>query len=599
MTDREAEERPVKTGSSLDAARIVVALARRYPRQLFLTFVLLLLASLGQGVSLTLLLPLLTTLSGGGQGSEEIPLYRILNAAFEKIGYQPELGSLLVIVVVMVSVTALFKIVSQVQIGFAGALMGARLRQRISRAVLAARWRFAGQVSPGRMATELGAETETASSSYGIAAKIIAASAEAAVQLTIALLISWQVALACLLFGGLLVVGFARLMRLTSLSARDRRLAAEALASRALDGMSMLKSLKAMGQEKQVTPLLDREIEAVRIARSKIVAMVGVISSLPEPIATAFAAAGLFVYVGVQGGSLEAMLLLAMLFMRTTTSIRTVHAKYQNLLQIEPSFWLLEDFIARAENNREVFVGDKPPHFNRRLELDRVSVRYAKDGQPAITDVSFHMQPHGFYAIVGPTGAGKSTLVNLIAGLERPDAGTITLDDVSMDEIDMAQWRSLIGYVPQESKLFSDTVLANVTMQYDGGGRAQAELALKQAGAWQFVSNLANGLDSEVGQEGSKLSGGQRQRIALARALYRQPRILILDEATAGLDASTEKDILFNLKAMSDRILILAISHGPAVLRHADHCIHVNNGRVTVAATVEPGSHELGRGTAL
>jgi ATP-binding cassette, subfamily C, bacterial len=181
-------------------------------------------------------------------------------------------------------------------------------------------------------------------------------------------------------------------------------------------------------------------------------------------------------------------------------------------------------------------------------------------------------------AIAGPSGSGKTTLIDLVIGLLNPDAGTIRIDGVALNTLDRAAWRAGIGYVPQEMFLFHDTIYSNITLGDGGLTRADARAALRAAGAWAFVSALPDGMDTVVGERGSRLSGGQRQRIALARALVRTPRLLILDEVTTALDPRTEAEICATLAGLKGAVTILAVSHQPAIVAVADLVYHLSDG---------------------
>src|SRR5262245_17085713 len=152
-------------------------------------------------------------------------------------------------------------------------------------------------------------------------------------------------------------------------------------------------------------------------------------------------------------------------------------------------------------------------------------------------------------AIVGRSGAGKTTVADLVCGLVRPDRGSVRVDGVSLDEIDLHAWRRNIGYVPQEVFLVNDTVRENVTLGEEVSDAA-VETALRRAGAWDFVSKLPEGMQSPAGERGALLSGGQRQRICIARALVHDPKLLILDEATAALDPESEAQIWETLEGL-------------------------------------------------
>ena len=182
---------------------------------------------------------------------------------------------------------------------------------------------------------------------------------------------------------------------------------------------------------------------------------------------------------------------------------------------------------------------------------------------------------------MGPSGAGKTTLVDMLTALLRPDAGEIWIDGVALGTLDRRAWRRMIGYVPQETLLLNDTIFCNVTLGDPALTAADAERALRAAGAWEFVVATPDGPSTLVGERGARLSGGQRQRLAIARALVHRPRLLILDEATSALDVGSEAQICETLRALRGELTILAVSHRPALAMAADRVYRVHEGRIT------------------
>src|SRR5690606_1605316 len=146
------------------------------------------------------------------------------------------------------------------------------------------------------------------------------------------------------------------------------------------------------------------------------------------------------------------------------------------------------------------------------------------------------------------SGSGKSTILDLVTGLQRPDAGEVLVDGVPLTDLDIKSWRELIGYVPQDVFLFHDSVRRNITLGDDSIADERVVAALKDAGAWNFIARDPAGIDAMISPQGSNLSGGQRQRLAIARALVKDPALIVLDEATTGLDTATEAAILDTLR---------------------------------------------------
>jgi ATP-binding cassette subfamily B protein len=219
------------------------------------------------------------------------------------------------------------------------------------------------------------------------------------------------------------------------------------------------------------------------------------------------------------------------------------------------------------------------------VDFERVSFAY--DGRAAVAGVSLSVQPGQTVALVGGTGGGKSTLLRLLLRFIDPESGRIFFDGVDIATLDPAALRRRIGYVAQEPFLTDGTIAENIAYGEATPDRARVEVAARAAEAHGFIAALPSGYDSAVGERGAQLSGGQRQRIALARALYRDPAVLVLDEATSAVDNETEAAIARSLARITHQRTTLIVAHRLSTVRHAD-AIHVlEGGRI-----VESGTHD-------
>jgi ATP-binding cassette subfamily C protein len=399
----------------------------------------------------------------------------------------------------------------------------------------------------------------------------------------VAALASWEIALAGILVGAGVLRLLRRLVEAARSAGTEQVEVMKSLVARLTEALPGLKPLKAMGRERYVLPLLEQEARGFYRAQQRQVQAQEALISFQEPLLVAALAAGLFGVMTYTATPFATVLIVSFLFHRIVNGINQVQQRYSDMVSGEASFWSILDMIRDAERaQEESTTGTGEPTFDRAIELVGVSHSYGR--HQVLDDVSVTIPCGSFTAIVGPSGSGKTTLADIVIGLLHQTKGTVQVDGRSLADIGIAKWRSRIGYVPQEPLLFHDSIAKNVTLGNTDISSERVVEALKQAGAYEFVSGLPDGLDSLVGEHGSTLSGGQRQRIAIARALVERPRLLVLDEATTALDPETEAAVCRTLAGLKGDITILSISHQMAMREVADIVYEVEGGQVRVVS---------------
>ncbi len=221
-----------------------------------------------------------------------------------------------------------------------------------------------------------------------------------------------------------------------------------------------------------------------------------------------------------------------------------------------------------------------------RVDLDGVTFKYPNSNRNAISNFTVSAQLGSMIAIVGPSGSGKSTLINLVIGFLRPQSGAIYVDGHDLSKFDLRTFRKFISVVPQESVLFEASVRDNITYGLSSVSDERVAAALRASNAHDFVSELPEGVETLVGERGARISGGQRQRLAIARALIRNPRILILDEATSSLDSQSERAIQEALDSLMENRTTFVVAHRLSTVQKADLIMVLDKGEL-----IESGRH--------
>jgi len=402
--------------------------------------------------------------------------------------------------------------------------------------------------------------------------------------------ISWRLMLVTLLTAPVLLIGIRvllkRLRRQVQLRAEERGYMSGVAAER----LGAMKLIRASGTEARESAEWDGIVSRYR----KRVIRTQRFSSLTSPVTEVFAG-GVLVFViwaatvpTVTGQPLGpeatiAFLLAALKMMSPLKTLTQFPAQWATAAAgAERIFHLLD--LPPVETDPP---GQQPARFTRDLEFDRVSFRYAEGGDLVLDDVSFRVDRGQIVALVGPSGAGKTTLVEMVPRFWQPTSGEIRMDGIPLGQLPRHALRRLMGVVGQDTVLLNDTVADNIAYGMPGATREQVAAAAAAANAADFIARLPEGYDTVLGERGARLSGGQRQRIAIARALLRDAPILILDEATSALDTESERLVQQAIDRLMQDRTVLVIAHRLATVRHADLILVLDGGRI-----VERGTHE-------
>jgi ATP-binding cassette subfamily B protein/subfamily B ATP-binding cassette protein MsbA len=224
-------------------------------------------------------------------------------------------------------------------------------------------------------------------------------------------------------------------------------------------------------------------------------------------------------------------------------------------------------------------------HIQHSISLEDVSLRYAPNLAPSLRDISFVLPKGHMLALVGPSGAGKSSIADLLTGLYAPTTGQILIDGVSLEQLDLAKWQQKLGVVSQDTFLFNATISENIAFGRPGATHSQIESAAEASQSVDFIDSLPNGYDTLVGERGYRLSGGQRQRLSLARAILREPELLILDEATSALDSQNERLVQEAIEQFERNHTVIVIAHRLSTIVRADQILVMEHGQVLQRGT--------------
>lgn len=562
--------------------QLIKAFFKQYPIQCLIVWGCLIVASLAEGLSLSTLLPMLSIATGNKSGLVDDKTSDFLSTTLHNLSISPTIGTMIVIVLVGLFLKAGLTLVAYRQVGFTVARIATDTRLSFLRALSASRWEYFLGQRTGHLANTISMEASNSAGAFQSVATLALLISQGLVFLIVAMLVNWRIACLALVVG-MLVGVVLKVMVSISREAGGRQTALyQSLMALLTDSLSSLKPLKSMAREGEMDKLLERQTRELNSTMQTQVLATEVLKASQELLIGLVLVGGIAASLLIWNLQLSEIMVLTIVLSRMLTRLSKLQQEYQKLASKEAFYWSMQEAIDEARDAQEQPFGSQQPTLNEGIRFDSLCFAYADNR--VLHEIEIDIPAGQFTSLIGFSGAGKTTLVDLLVGLLRATGGQILIDGVSMDQLDIAAWRSLIGYVPQDTVLLHDSVYNNVVVGDEGLGEARAIEALKLSGGWNFVNALPEGIHTNVGEHGGRFSGGQRQRIVIARALVHRPKLLILDEATSALDPETEKEVSATLGALGADFTVLAISHRAALTDMSDRVYRIEAGRATRVA---------------
>lgn len=395
----------------------------------------------------------------------------------------------------------------------------------------------------------------------------------------VAMSISLTIAILALIFGILVFYFFKPLFRKNRMMTYATIKGYKKLAHYINENIIGMKAIKSSFVERQIMQKISGYFDGLRSLRIKLGLLGSFGTAILQPIPLLFILGIFAIFYKASIFNFSSFAVVIYAVNRVFGSVQLLQAETNTLVSLVPHLSSVLSYRDEAKLHKEEDVGIRKFNFNDRLEFKNVVFAYDAEHQ-VLYDVNFYLKKGEMLGLIGPSGAGKTTIVDLFLRLLKPQKGYIFLDGVDISDIRLEDWRTNVGYVSQDVFLFNDTIANNIRF-YNESMTDQGILeAAKMANIYDFIQEQPQQFETMVGERGIMLSGGQRQRIALARILARKPSVLILDEATSALDNESEVLIQKAIEDLRGRVTVVAIAHRLSTVINFDRLIVLENGKV-------------------
>ena len=548
-------------------------------RRGFLTILFLNIAvSLTGGISIVMLVPMLGLLDISEGATSALSMF---TAHLQKFPYEAQVVVLIGCYFLLVVFKAYLGRLLSIRESHFLEEYSFKLRDQLYHAVSTARWE---QLAASRQTDTINLFTAQCSQvSYGVAEIIhlLTSVVSTIVSLCIAVWLSLPVSVFVIICGGAFAMVFRKLMKASKTYGDEMIRINRAMYQELFSQLRSVKEVRTYGVQREHEALFGDISSSFRDAKLKYVHL----RAFPSMLYSIAAAGmiGVIFLVCVLGFKMDTarLIVLVYVFMRLWPVFSGFIGRSNSILTSVPAHEKLTEAFRTLSAEETGDADCTPMPFEREIEFRDVSFAYQNSGEEVLKGVSFRLQKGAVTALVGRSGAGKSTIADLLLGFLTPTRGEILIDGVPLSAENLPAWRQKMGYIPQEPLILNASVRENLQRFHPRATEADMVEALKKAQAWPVIEGLPDGLDTNLGDEGVRLSGGERQRIVLARVLLGKPRLIVMDEATSAMDYESETAVRAAIRDLHEQVTILIIAHRLATVRTAKYALVLENGRIT------------------
>lgn len=545
----------------------------------FLTILFLNIAvSLTGGISIVMLVPMLGLLDISDGAASALTLF---TAPLEGIPYGGQVAIMIAGYFLLIVFKALMNRALSIRENRFLEDYAYHLRKRLYDTVSGAQWEA---LAASRQADTINLFTTQCSQvSYGAAEIIhlITAVVSAAVSLCIALWLSVPVTVFVIVCGGISALMFRKLLKSSQAYGDEMIRINRSMYQELFHQLRSIKEVRTYGVQKEHAALFEQVSSSFRDAKLKYVHL----RAFPSMLYSIAAAGviGVFFLVCVLFFEMDTarLMVLVYVFMRLWPVFTGLIGRVNSILTTVPAYRKLSEAFDTLHAESAADTADTPLPFERDITFRDVSFAYRGATENVLRGVSFTLKKGTVTTLVGRSGAGKTTIADLLLGLLTPTAGEICIDGQALNAENLPAWRHSLGYIPQDPLILNASVRENLLRFHPHATEADMVDALKRAQAWPVIEGLPEGLDTLLGDEGVRLSGGERQRIVLARVLMGNPRLIVMDEATSAMDYESETAVRRAIAALDREITILIIAHRLATVRTAQYALVLEGGQIT------------------
>ena len=537
------------------------------------------LSPLLEGIGINAVIPLMSFFMGGGDGATDF-ITNAIRGTFGFFGIPFSFRYLLAFILCLFIVRAISVVVFGYLRGWIGADFLGKESEEVLRRALFASWPFSLKQKIGTMHNTLVRDVQQTGVLLGAMVQVIQSFSGFLMYLLVAVNISPVMTFYAIGGGAVLLFLLRPLLRRTERIGQQTARVEKQFAQFLSEHIIGMKSIKAAGMERAAIKNGTAHIRLLRHLSIRQSLVGSVSSSFFQPFSIVLVVLLFLLTYHTPTFSIISFAASLYLIQKIFAYLESGQNAMQSVSGLLPYAKNIAEFKHNLDQHRESFEGTKPFVLNKELAFQRVSFAYGED-KPILSGLTFSIRAGETVGLIGPSGAGKTSVADLLLRLFKPTEGSLTLDGVPSESISLEAWRKNIGYVSQDVFLLNATIEENIRFYNQDLTIKDIESAAKQANIYDFIKELPEGFGTRTGDRGVMLSGGQRQRVALARALAGRPKLLILDEATSALDSASEKLIQEAIGALHGSVTVFIIAHRLSTIERSDRLLVLEQGKIT------------------